>query len=203
MFRNAGLVVECEHNVFAGYRLYITPADTVSLRVELFRDSPYWCRKNQLSTKALSTYQAVPTGFETLPPDDWAEFRSAMSDHAWKSDMATRLHFVRTSAFSVLTVVFPPLAISSADFLQWLMIVLIVLFISIWIGHIFLDRSLQELAAQRTLLVRDYAARFERQGGVLMEYRMVSRFHWCSGRYTCHYLYLFPRTATGAVNDRG
>lgn len=197
MFRSAGLAVECEL-ASAGYRLYVSLVDTVSLHLEYFRDSPDWCRKNDLSAEA--THQYVPTKLETLSPDDWAEFWSAMSDHARKSDIATRINFVLVSFLSVSLVVLLTLS-TSGTMTDFLLSIFILWLVIIWIGQISVGRWLRQLPAQRTLLVRDFAARFARRV-VLMEYRMMFRINWCCGTYTCHYLYLFPHTATGAVNDR-
>lgn len=162
------------------------------LRIELYNAAPFSCTWSPISLASLASYSAaLPPGFEVMLDDDncWTGFWSEMCViskqclDAYRLLVATQLAYVGIIVAMVMQVFNPQNATADGAIL--------LLFLGFLFACFYASCKLSSVMNRRLLLVQESAARFA-QRGVYMEYRRLYKFHWCSGAYGCHYVYLFP-----------
>jgi hypothetical protein len=207
-FRRHGFVLECDYEFFnngtCGLYVYFLPGAAVDdeqsansrhvyLRIEVWSALLAGSGWNSISLPALSSYEYLPSGFEALSHDEWAEFWSKFIEVSRECQSAIRLRVVIQGTLLVYIVSLQ--LVSEYDAAFYVVFVLIIPYLC---AVFYALRRFRNVIKKPPLVVAEYADKFA-QHGVYMEYRKLLKFHRSSGPRCCHYVYLFPRTISNLV----
>jgi hypothetical protein len=200
VFRRHGFALECdfEFNKHSSghYVYFLLLGDTVGdneanyrnsfLRIQVWNGIFLW---NSILLPALASYESLPTGFETLPHDDWVEFWSKLTRVSRESRSPMRLLVVYPWTIPVLF--FSTFLMNVEIMSEYFAAVIFLLFLFSTFFYSLAARQFRDVIAKPPLIVGEYAAKFAIQG--------VTMFHWCSGPNGEHFIYLFRRTTENLV----
>jgi hypothetical protein len=198
MYQIYGCSLECYYKQGRGLYLYLyflpwaVVADELSadvrnsyLQIEVWNGS---LLANRILLPTLSSYEYLPTGFESLSQDDWTEFWSELIELSRKCQSAGRLLVMtqwKMFVFLSCSTIVLPLWVDGGYYPALIVILFILFSLLLLLAGFTSGRRFLNLITQLPCIVDEYADKFAQQG--------ICIFHWCNPEGG-HSIYLFPRT---------